>query len=92
MGATSAKLIRVSATARECLDADLIEYDTLTSDGGHYELPKGGLIHLVFLGNKWIPFCTLRPFTKKKFDYYSDSEGKWFTVIAPYGATQNELF
>lgn len=89
---TQAELIRVSATMRECLDDELIEYDTLTSDGGYYKLPDGCLIHLTFLGNYMIPFSTIRPFTEEKLRYYTKNKGKLFSVIAPYGAVQNELF
>lgn len=78
-----AQLIKVYRTERKELDDELIEYDTLTSDGEHYELPKGDLIYLLFLGNKMIPFCTIRPYNPGKFDYYQRNVGKIFTVCLP---------
>jgi len=50
----------------------------------HYPLPKGELIQLTFIGDKGIPFCTIR--TRKgrygdKLDYYSPLIGEWFDVI-----------
>lgn len=59
---------------------DLLEYDTRTAGGGYYELPLGDLIQLVFLGDKKIPFCTLRRFTKRKFEYYRGLRGREFEV------------
>ena len=89
---TTARLLKVSRMLRKNLHDDLIEYDTLTSDGKYYELPKGDLIQLVFLGNKEIPFCTIRPYTPEKFEYYRGKVGAGFLVIAPYVAKENELF
>lgn len=89
---TSAELLNVFITARECLDDECVEYDTATSDGGSYRLPEGGLIHLTFLGNHRIPFTTIRPYTEQKYKYYKRNKGNLFSIVAPYGATQNELF
>ena len=51
----------------------------------HYPLPKRGeLVQLIFLGNKGIPFCTIR--TRKgrygdKYEYYKPLIGEWFDVV-----------
>ena len=38
---------------------ELLDYDT-TYDGGRHHLPTGDYIQLVFIGEKRIPFCTIR--------------------------------
>ncbi len=64
---------------------DLLKYDTCWyEDGQHgqYELPeKGKLIQLIFLGNKNIPFCTLRRYTEQKHRYYLAQIEKIFKVV-----------
>jgi hypothetical protein len=51
----------------------------------YYQLPKSGnLIQLVFLGNKGIPFCTLRPEYSKmgnKLEYYKSKIGQEFEIV-----------
>jgi len=50
-------------------------------DVGYYHLPnKGQLIQLTFIGNKNIPFCTLRRFTPAKLRYYTDMLYRIFTI------------
>lgn len=68
-GQKQGRLLGVYAIAHE-LHKDLIEYDIKKSDGSYYPLPKGTVIQLVFLGDKGIPFCTIRRFTPNKFSYY----------------------
>jgi hypothetical protein len=58
----------------------LSEYDTKKSDGSYYPLPMGTLIQLVFLGDEGIPFCTLRRFIQRKFEYYKSKIGEWFEI------------
>ena len=58
----------------------LLEYDTKDCNGNYYELPIGDLIQLVFVGNKKIPFCTLRRYTKEKWEYYKGCIGEYFEV------------
>lgn len=48
---------------------------------GRYELPKGNLIHLTFLGDKMIPFCTIRRWTPEKLEYYKKNIGNIFMVV-----------
>jgi len=47
---------------------------------GHYDLPKGKLIQLIFIGNEGVPFCTIRRQTPQKEDYYRKSIGEIFEV------------
>ncbi len=49
---------------------DLIEYDTKNCEGNYYPLKTGKYIQLIFLGNKRIPFCTIRSYNSDKFRYY----------------------
>lgn len=56
--------------------------DDTTYDGGHYPLPTGDYIQLIFLGNLRIPFCTIRKnYPPQKMDYYSGSVGDVFDVV-----------
>jgi len=48
---------------------------------GWYKLPKGKLIQLIFLGDKGIPFCTLRNWTKEKEERARKSIGETFGFI-----------
>jgi len=59
----------------------LREYDTRTTKGDYYELPKSGLmLHLTFIGEQGIPFCTLRRHTIVKEKYYQSMVGKDFNL------------
>jgi hypothetical protein len=62
-------------------NCDLIEYDTKISEGNYYPLPKGKKLHLTFIGDKWIPFCTIRRFTEQKAKYYRELKGKYFKIV-----------
>ena len=64
---------------------DLREYDCKRLDGSYYELPKGRLIHLTFLGDKRIPFSTLRKYTTKKFEDYVIHVGHYFNIEIDLG-------
>jgi len=79
-GQKRAKLIHVRRLEQP-LHEDLIEYDTRTSTGEYYALPKGLLLQLIFVGEKGIPFCTLRRHTANKEVYYRECEGKDFEVV-----------
>ena len=80
-GQKSAQLVHVRRVEASSLHEDLIEYDTRTTTGEHYALPKGMLLQLVFLGNKGIPFCTLRRWTPDKEVYYRECVDKQFEVV-----------
>ena len=62
---------------------ELLEYDTIyyDDDGKHYyELKPGKYIVLVFIGEKLIPFTTIRPYNVEKSDYYKSNIGNWFDI------------
>lgn len=49
---------------------------------GYYPLPEQGkLIQLIFVGDKDIPFCTLRRHTPKKYDYYKSCIHNIFDIV-----------
>lgn len=67
---------------------DLIEYDSAyPSPHGidFYPLPDGPYLQLIFVGNKHIPFCTIRHkyggFRKNKKEYYESLVGQNFQII-----------
>lgn len=70
---------------------ELLDYDTLAEDGTRYEIKNGHWIQLVFLGDKGIPFCTIRSDRpalngmKSKYDYYNKKVGQKFVVTRTYG-------
>lgn len=78
-GQYSARLLEVNDTEYKNLHPDLIEYDT-KYNGGYYPLPKVRLIQLIFLGDKGIPFCTIRRWTPQKHRYYESAIGKIFEI------------
>lgn len=59
---------------------DLLEYDTKIKDGEYYELKHGSYIQLVFVGNKGIPFCTIRNHNPGKAGYYISKVGQDFVL------------
>lgn len=77
---TSAILIDINFRNRKFLHKDFIEYDTKSDDGTYYNLSSGMLIQLVFIGNKGIPFCTIRRWTPGKANYYAEQLGKDFEI------------
>jgi hypothetical protein len=65
---------------------DLLEYDTKNCKGEYYQLPKHNyLIQLIFLGDKQIPFCTLRRFDRQKYDFYQNNVGEIFDILIGEG-------
>jgi hypothetical protein len=79
-GQESAQLLAVCLCQRSQLTDKFIEYDT-AFDGGHYPLPPGKYMVLVFLGNEMIPFTTVRRFTEEKFRYYNSGVGQIFNIV-----------
>ena len=80
-GQTKATLldIRILDAQAVQMNKDLIEYDTNTD---YYPLPtEGKLIQLIFIGNKDIPFCTLRRYTPEKIRYYTKNINELFEVV-----------
>lgn len=84
-GQTSARLISIELCERNELSPDFIIYDT-SYDGGLYPLSPGRYMVLVFLGNKLIPFTTVRPWTKSKYLYYKGGIGSEFEIRYKDGA------
>lgn len=79
--------VRVLQAETMILNGELIEYDTIYYDlesgsRQYYPLPKTGqLIQLIFLGNRSIPFCTIRRHTPEKERYYHGAIGRVFDVV-----------
>lgn len=87
-GQVSAELLAVKRIKIDTnLDSDLLDYDTTAIDGSRYNLRNGKYIQLIFLGNKGIPFCTIRSDKpalngqKAKYDYYSEKVGTQFEIV-----------
>jgi len=91
----TAELLLVRLLNAASVHTDLKEYDTkyVTNvrtdhhgnvqdvDEDYYLLPTTGkLIQLVFIGDKHIPFCTLRRYTPDKFTYYNGMIGRQFSI------------
>ena len=94
----SAQLLQVALCDRSELSEKFIEYDTVyesepaigvcsESVVGHYPLPNGRYMVLLFQGNEHIPFTTVRRFTEEKFRYYNSSIGKLFDIV--HAAAEN---
>ena len=79
-GQKTAKLLAVHPMESVQLHSDLIEYDTVKEDGTHYGLPTGVVIHLTFLGDKMIPFSTIRRHTDDKLEYYKTNIDRHFDI------------
>lgn len=68
-------------------DKELIEYDTTAVDGTHYPLKSGSYLQLIFVGDKRIPFCTIRSNKpalngmKSKYEYYKEKIGQEFRIV-----------
>jgi hypothetical protein len=77
-GQEKAELLRVNLLAE--VNPDLREYDTKIRDGEYYELPAGKVIQLILLGDKGIPFCTIRRYTPEKWEYYCGCIGQNFNI------------
>src|SRR3990167_8163546 len=82
-----AKLLQAIKVNYAELSTDFVRYDTAYGEimqPNYYELPKIDLILLLFLSEHTLQlFTTIRRFTPKKFEYYSNSEGEWFEAICP---------
>lgn len=90
-GQKKAELIAVRILDAQAVDINntLKEYDTLweklNPDGsktiGYYALPKEGkLIQLIFIGDKDIPFCTIRSYNIGKYEFYIHNVGQIFEI------------
>ncbi len=77
---TEGRLVSVKIIDYSDLTKEIIEYDTKNIKGEYYPLPKTTLIHLTFIGNKLIPFCTIRRYTVQKYNYYRQSLHEYFSL------------
>ena len=76
----TARLILVELIDASQFNEDLLEYDTRYGDGRFY-LPKvGQFLQLFFVGDKHIPFCTIRSFNPEKEKYYRSLIGQMYDV------------
>jgi hypothetical protein len=83
---TKAKLIFISVIDADSLHPDFVEYDSLFYN--HKFQPRhmsldflsGKILLLVFLGNKMIPFATVRPYTESREKFYRSILGKTVDV------------
>jgi len=100
-GQTSARLLAVE---RHHIDmshpetwGELLEYDTIAVDGSRYGLRTGHYLVLVFLGDKLIPFTTIRSDKpamngmKSKWDYYSEKVGEMFHIVRDFGEDSHDI-
>jgi len=82
---TTAELIAVHELWNSSFNPDLLEYDTVYKDADgetqHYPLYHAHFLQLIFIGNKHIPFCTIRSYTDKKKRYYTDAISKQFDIV-----------
>ncbi len=46
----------------------------------HFPLPPNKYMILVFIGNEFIPFTTVRRFTEEKYSYYKSEVGNVFNI------------
>jgi hypothetical protein len=60
---------------------ELLEYDTKKADGSYFNLEHGTYLQLIFLGDKSIPFCTIRSAQPAhKVEDYKSSIGQKYNI------------
>jgi hypothetical protein len=83
-GQTSAELIDVrEINIPGDFTRELREYDTAYDDGEgkeYFSLPAGDYLQLIFVGNRGVPFCTLRYKTPEKERYYGSRLNCTFAI------------
>lgn len=86
-GQKTARLLAVYPQTIDESCVDLLDYDTVAVDGSRYELKNGRYLLLVFLGDKHIPFTTIRTDKpamngmKSKRDFYTEKIGQDFAIV-----------
>lgn len=74
---TYAQVLMVRLVYKDSLNSEFIQYDT----DGLFQLEDDDIfIELILLGNKGIPFTTLRSYTQKNADKYLRSKGTFFEI------------
>ena len=77
-----AELLAVRVVKPEQFNYALCEYDMKTGDGTYYPIDTSKPhLQLIFLGDHLIPFCTLRPWTPQKAQYYNGLKGSTFDIV-----------
>jgi hypothetical protein len=83
---SSARLTEVQITTVARMHKDFLDYDTMYFEDGKtepsfYPLQRGSImLVLYFIGDKGIPFTTIRTATSTKQRYYQESIGKEFLL------------
>lgn len=88
-GQVKARLLEIEVFEKRLLHPDFISYDTiyLGTEGvfpcgeKYYPLPTGTIIVLIFLGDKYIPFTTVRRWTAQKEQDYRAGINQVFDII-----------
>ena len=88
-GQRSAELLAVQRVSiPDGVSPELIEYDTVATDGSRYELKPGKYLLLVFLGELGIPFTTIRADTPPmkgrglgKYEFYDSRVAQRFEIV-----------
>lgn len=79
---TTAKLVAIeSIKINNDKHKELLQYDTIKSDGSYYPINNELYIQLIFIGDKHIPFCTLRKFGGYKWSYYKTKINEEFKIV-----------
>jgi len=79
-GQTVGKLFSIVTIEKDKLDPELVKYDTQLNGKVVYNLTDKKLMILFFIGNKGIPFTTIRAHTQMKFVYYKQFYGHNFKI------------
>jgi hypothetical protein len=74
-GYENSELLEVFIEDRKNLSDVFVEYDTVTTDGHHYQLPSTTLIVLLLKTNHGELWTTMRRWTVSKEQYYRALRG-----------------
>ena len=78
---TTAKLVAIeSIKINNDKHKELWQYDTKKSDGSYYPINNEQYLQLIFIGDKHIPFCTLRKFSGYSLNYYKNKINEEFKI------------
>ena len=82
---STAELLAVKLMRKDQLHPDLVGTDTIyfldSGDKQYYPLPNGWILILIFLGDKNIPFTTIRRSTAQKQAWYESKIGERFDIV-----------
>lgn len=80
-GQKTATLLHVDSFPVKQLHADMVKLDTDKGDGTFYQLHNGTALVLVFLGDKLIPFTTIRSYGANKLMKFEKLIGQKFDIV-----------